>query len=149
MRRNEEQGAHIYEAAISMEATQKQLAGDLLERGFGGSAARLMQGALSGRKASKAELAELRKVMTEFEKGVRRFFQLFGTLFAKPLGLTLVHSLWETAGISFLLLTALTLFRSPLVRYAVAYSSLLASLAAFALTLYRLTPGDGPDVTPY
>jgi BlaI family penicillinase repressor len=69
--RDEKQRAHIYEAARPCEWTQKQLAGDLLQRGFSGSAARLMQGALSARKTSKAELAELRKLLDEFEKGAR------------------------------------------------------------------------------
>lgn len=69
--RDEEQRAHVYEAALAREATQKQLAGDLLQRAFGGSAARLMQGALSARKASKAELAEIRKLLDEYEKGSR------------------------------------------------------------------------------
>jgi BlaI family transcriptional regulator, penicillinase repressor len=71
VRRNEKQRAHIYEAALPRESTQKQLAGDLLRRAFNGSAARLMQGALSARKASKTELAELRKVLDEYEKGAR------------------------------------------------------------------------------
>ena len=71
VRRNEEQRAHVYEAARPREWTQKQLAGDLLQRGFNGSAARLMQGALSSRKTSKAELAEMRKLLEEFEKGAR------------------------------------------------------------------------------
>lgn len=69
--RDEGQRAHVYEAALAREATQKQLAGDLLQRAFGGSAARLMQGALSARKASKAELAEIRKLLDEYEKGSR------------------------------------------------------------------------------
>jgi len=69
--RDEEQRAHIYEAASPRESTQKQLAGDLLQRAFNGSAARMMQGALSARKASKAELAELRKLLDEYEKGTR------------------------------------------------------------------------------
>jgi BlaI family penicillinase repressor len=71
VRRDEEQRAHVYQAARSAEWTQRQLAGDLLERGFNGSAARLMQGALSARKASKAELAEIRKLLDEYEKGAR------------------------------------------------------------------------------
>jgi BlaI family penicillinase repressor len=71
VRRNEEQRAHVYEAARPREWTQKQLAGDLLQRGFSGSAARLMQGALSARKTSKAELTELRKLLDEYEKGTR------------------------------------------------------------------------------
>jgi BlaI family penicillinase repressor len=69
--RNEEQRAHVYEAARPREWTQKQLAGDLLQRAFSGSAARLMQGALSARKTSKAELAELRKLLDEHERGTR------------------------------------------------------------------------------
>ena len=69
--RNEEQRAHVYEAARPREWTQKQLAGDLLQRAFSGSAARLMQGALSSRKTSKAELAELRKLLDEHERGSR------------------------------------------------------------------------------
>jgi predicted transcriptional regulator len=71
VRRDEKQRAHVYQAARPREWTQKQLAGDLLQRGFDGSAARLLQGALSARKASKAELAELRKLLDEFEKGTR------------------------------------------------------------------------------
>ena len=71
VRRNEEQRAHVYEAARPKEWTQKQLAGDLLERAFSGSAARLMQGALSARKTSKAELAELRRLLAEYERGTR------------------------------------------------------------------------------
>ena len=71
VRRDEKQRAHIYEVAASRESTQRQLAGDLLQRAFSGSAARLLQGALSARKASKAELAELRKMLDEHEKGSR------------------------------------------------------------------------------
>jgi predicted transcriptional regulator len=71
VRRDEKQRAHIYEAAYAQELTQKQLAGDLLNRAFGGSAARLMQGALSARKTSKTELAELRKLLDDYEKGNR------------------------------------------------------------------------------
>jgi predicted transcriptional regulator len=69
--RDEAQRAHVYEASRPCEWTQKQLAGDLLERGFQGSAALLMQGALSSRKTSKAELAELRKLLDRYEGGKR------------------------------------------------------------------------------
>jgi len=67
VRRDEKQRAHIYEAASPRERIQQQLAGDLLERAFNGSAANLMQGALSARKASKAELAEMRKLLDQYE----------------------------------------------------------------------------------
>jgi BlaI family penicillinase repressor len=69
VRRNEKQRAHVYEAAQPREWTQQRLAGDLLQRAFGGSAANLMVGALSSRKASKQELGELRKLLDDYEKG--------------------------------------------------------------------------------
>lgn len=69
VRRNETQRAHVYEAAVPREATQKQLAGDLLSRAFNGSARSLMMGALSANKASKDELADLRKLLEDYEKG--------------------------------------------------------------------------------
>ncbi|MGP0075245.1 MAG: BlaI/MecI/CopY family transcriptional regulator [Bryobacteraceae bacterium] len=68
VRRNEKQRAHVYEAAQPREWTQQRLAGDLLQRAFGGSAKNLLMGALSSRKASKQELAELRKILDEYEK---------------------------------------------------------------------------------
>ena len=69
VRRNEKQRAHVYEAARPREWTQRQLAGDLLERAFSGSAKALLMGALSARKATKAELAELRKLLDEYQRG--------------------------------------------------------------------------------
>jgi predicted transcriptional regulator len=71
VRRDEKQRAHVYRAARPREWTQRQLAGDLLERAFNGSAESLLLGALSARKASKAELAELRRMLDEYEKGTR------------------------------------------------------------------------------
>jgi BlaI family penicillinase repressor len=69
LRRNEKERAHIYDAARPREWTQQQLAGDLLRRGFNGSPTSLMIGALSARKASKRELAELRKLLDEYQRG--------------------------------------------------------------------------------
>jgi BlaI family penicillinase repressor len=71
VRRDEKQRAHIYEAARPREWTQRQLAGDLLRRAFNGSAGSLMVGALSARRASKAEMAELRRLLDEYEKETR------------------------------------------------------------------------------
>jgi predicted transcriptional regulator len=68
VRRDEEQRAHIYEAARSREWTQQQLAGDLMERAFSGSAKALLLGALSARKATKEELAELRRLLDKYRK---------------------------------------------------------------------------------
>src|SRR6266478_5937177 len=69
VRRDEKNRAHIYEASRPREWTQRQLAGDLLERGFAGSAKSLLVGALSARKATKEELAEMRKLLNEYRKG--------------------------------------------------------------------------------
>src|SRR5947199_9901942 len=69
VKRNEDQRAHVYEASRPREHTQRQLAGDLLQRAFGGSARGLMLGALSAKKATKAELADLRRLLDEYEEG--------------------------------------------------------------------------------
>src|SRR5260221_14707416 len=68
VRRDEKQRAHIYEAARTREWTQRQLAGDLLERAFAGSAKALLMGALSARKSTKEELAGMRKLLDEYRK---------------------------------------------------------------------------------
>ena len=59
--------AHVYRPAKPREFTQRQLAGDLLQRVFSGSAKALLVGALSVRKTSKKELAELRKLLDDYE----------------------------------------------------------------------------------
>ena len=66
--RDEEQRAHIYRAARPREWTQQQLAGHLLERAFSGSAKALLIGALSAKKTTKSELAEIRKLVDEYAK---------------------------------------------------------------------------------
>lgn len=66
--RDEQQRAHIYRAARPREWTQQQLAGHLLERGFSGSAKALLIGALSAKKTTKTELAELRKLLDDYAK---------------------------------------------------------------------------------
>jgi predicted transcriptional regulator len=69
--RDETQRAHVYSAARPREWTQRQLAGDLLHRAFGGSARSLLMGALSARKASRKELDEMRRMLDEYEKGAK------------------------------------------------------------------------------
>jgi predicted transcriptional regulator len=69
VQRDETQRAHVYRAARPREWTQRQLAGDLLERAFGGSARAMLIGALSWRKASKKELVEIRKLLDDYRKG--------------------------------------------------------------------------------
>ena len=69
VRVNQSQRAHIYTAAKPAEFTQRQLAGDLLERVFSGSAKGLLVGALSARKTSKKELEEIRKLLDDYQEG--------------------------------------------------------------------------------
>jgi BlaI family penicillinase repressor len=71
VRRDEQQRSHVYEPARPREWTQRQLAGDLLTRAFDGSAKGLLVGALSAHKASKKELAELQKLLDDYQKGTR------------------------------------------------------------------------------
>jgi len=65
--RDESKRAHVYRAKFTEEQTQQQLVGDLLERAFGGSAARLVVQALSSRRASKKELGQIRSLLDELE----------------------------------------------------------------------------------
>jgi BlaI family transcriptional regulator, penicillinase repressor len=69
--RDEQNRAHVYEAARPREWTQQQLAGHLLERAFSGSAKALLIGALSAKKATKSELADLHKLLDEYAKGTK------------------------------------------------------------------------------
>jgi predicted transcriptional regulator len=69
--RDERQRAHVYAAARPREWTQRQLAGHLLERAFSGSARALLVGVLSAKKASRSELAEIRKLVDEYAKGAK------------------------------------------------------------------------------
>src|ERR1700693_2007259 len=71
VRRNEEQRAHVYEACLPAEQTKRQLAGDMLQRVFEGSASQLMMHALAGSKSSPEEIGELRRLLDEYERGGR------------------------------------------------------------------------------
>lgn len=71
VRRNEEQRAHVYEACQPATETKRQLVGDVLQRVFEGSASELMIHALEGRRTSKKELEELRRLLDEYEGRTR------------------------------------------------------------------------------
>jgi len=71
VRRNETQRAHVYEAGLPAEQTKRQLAGDMLQRVFEGSASQLMMHALAGGKASSEEIDELRRLLDEYERNRR------------------------------------------------------------------------------
>src|SRR5262245_22236700 len=66
--RDDTERAHVYEPAHTREWMQQQLAVDLLQRGFDWSMKNFLIGALSARKASKQEIAELRKLLDDYER---------------------------------------------------------------------------------
>lgn len=61
--RDESSRAHVYRAAVAREATQRGLVGDLLERGFGGSAETLVLRALEAKRSSPEELERIRELL--------------------------------------------------------------------------------------
>ena len=67
--RDESQRAHIYAARLSQQRTQRQLLGDLVDRAFGGSSAKLVLHALSDRPTSNEELRDIRALLDRIEKG--------------------------------------------------------------------------------
>ncbi|MCX6609646.1 MAG: BlaI/MecI/CopY family transcriptional regulator [Acidobacteria bacterium] len=69
--RDDSERAHRFVPSQPQEWTQQQLAGDLLQRAFAGSASSLMLGALSAKKASKEELAAMKKLIEEMEGGAK------------------------------------------------------------------------------
>ncbi len=66
--RGERFGSHVYEASVPKEHTQRQIAGDLLKRAFGGSARSLVMGALAAQSTSREELDEIRSILDAFAK---------------------------------------------------------------------------------
>jgi predicted transcriptional regulator len=68
VRRDESQRAHVYSARVPAEQTQRQLIGDLLDRAFGGSAALLVQQALSSQKTSAEEIERIREHLNALER---------------------------------------------------------------------------------
>jgi BlaI family transcriptional regulator, penicillinase repressor len=71
VRRNETQRAHVYESCLPAEQTKRQLAGDMLQRVFEGSASQLMLHALAGSRSSPEEIEELRRLLDEYERNRR------------------------------------------------------------------------------
>jgi predicted transcriptional regulator len=65
VRRDEKSRTHVYEAAESEDATQRQLVGDLLNRLFDGAAGKLVLRALEDGKVTPSELAEIRKMLNK------------------------------------------------------------------------------------
>jgi len=65
--RDESERAHVYTARNSEQRTQRQLLADLMDRAFGGSPAKLVMQALSGRKATSDDLNAIRELLDQLE----------------------------------------------------------------------------------
>lgn len=65
VRRDETTRSHVYGPSLTEDQTQKQVVVDVLDRVFAGSARRLVMQALTAKKASPEELAEIRKLLDE------------------------------------------------------------------------------------
>ena len=66
--RDESQRAHVYTSRLGEQRTQRQLLGDLIERAFGGSPAKLVMQALSSSKASAEDLTAIRNLLDQMEE---------------------------------------------------------------------------------
>jgi predicted transcriptional regulator len=69
--RDEKPYAHVYEARLPQQQAQRTLVADLLERAFEGSMSSLLLQALSSRKATPEELADIRKILKDYERGAK------------------------------------------------------------------------------
>jgi predicted transcriptional regulator len=63
--RQTERGQHVYRPRQDEAVTQRHLVTDLLDRAFGGSAGKLVLQALESRRASPAELREIRRWLAD------------------------------------------------------------------------------------
>ena len=72
VKRDVSERTHVYTARLSQAQTQRQLVADLVQRAFGGSAAALMQQALSTKPATQEELDKIQQLIADYKKGSPR-----------------------------------------------------------------------------
>ena len=66
--RDEAERAHVYRAALHEEQTRSQIVGDVLDRVFEGSAVKLVMHALESKRASDAEIDQIRALLNDYEQ---------------------------------------------------------------------------------
>lgn len=69
VKRNDSIRPLVYRAAMTQEKAQKRMLGDLVDKLYAGSARTLVMHALSQKKASAKDLAEIRQLLDELEEG--------------------------------------------------------------------------------
>lgn len=71
VQRDDSDRTHVFTASQTQIQTQRTLLDDLLDKAFGGSSMSLVMQALATRKASREDLAEIRKMLDQAEGGKR------------------------------------------------------------------------------
>lgn len=72
LKRDDSERSHVYRPVITREQVQRQTAQHVLHRVFRGSARTLLMEALGVQPASKKELADLKQLLDDHEKGRKR-----------------------------------------------------------------------------
>ncbi|HCZ33398.1 MAG TPA: transcriptional regulator [Holophagaceae bacterium] len=71
VQRDDSDRTHVFTASQTQVQTQRTLLDDLLDKAFGGSSMSLVMQALATRKASREDLAEIRRMLDQAEGGKR------------------------------------------------------------------------------
>jgi predicted transcriptional regulator len=67
VKRDESSRPHVYRSVAPQRTTQQRMLRELIQKAYDGSAVSLVLQALASRRASKAELAEIRRLLDELE----------------------------------------------------------------------------------
>jgi predicted transcriptional regulator len=67
VRRDTSERAHVYEAAVEENDVQRSMVTELLDRAFGGSATKLVLSALSAKRSSPDELAQIQRLLRDLD----------------------------------------------------------------------------------
>jgi len=71
VKRHKESRAHVYQASIDAELTQKNMVSNLLDKLYNGSSGKMVMQALSTNPASPDELKEIRKLLDKLEGEIK------------------------------------------------------------------------------
>ena len=145
------QRPQVYTPAQRQEQTQLKLVDDLIQKGFGGSAMKLVLRAVSAKRISTDELAEIRRLLGEAKgEQAMNLHDLIASPLVYRLGWTLLHSLWQGGG-PWLAWSrwpsGCCLAHPPTHVYLVALAGLLLSLALPAAT-FQLVSVATPHLAP-
>ncbi len=144
--RDESNRTHVYRAAEQAQKTQRRLLGDLVERAFGGSTAQVMMQSLSLKRATKAELDEIRDLLDEMQaRSPRRALvsplPMLDVQQAQLAAAVLARFIWEAALLALWCVLSWRVIpvRYARIRYAIGCAALLLLAAAPVSTALLLS----------